>query len=144
MRRLSVLEHRFVKSVPRDLESGILYVSVEYSTALHLCACGCGRKVVTPLSPNDWSMTFDGRLVSLNPSIGNWSLPCRSHYFIRRGRIQWAGNWTDKQIKQGRDYDLMRKRGIRPTVIETEAELETKVRKVSLFERVLKWINSKF
>ncbi|MGW5416889.1 DUF6527 family protein [Actinomadura geliboluensis] len=28
--------------------------------------------------------------MSLDPSIGNWSLPCRSHYGVRRGRVQQA------------------------------------------------------
>lgn len=110
MKRATRLEHRFVQSAPRELETGILYVSLEYCSVLHLCACGCGRKVVTPLSPKDWRMTFDGRTVSLHPSIGSWSLPCRSHYFIREGRVRWAGDWTDEQIKQGRQLDRARKR----------------------------------
>ncbi|WP_417924835.1 DUF6527 family protein [Collimonas pratensis] len=28
---------------------------------------------------DDWSLTYDGKTVSLDPSIGNWSLPCRAH-----------------------------------------------------------------
>jgi len=63
--RVEKFEHQFVKSAPRELEEGILYVSLEYCTMLHSCACGCGRKVVTPLSPKDWSMTFDGHSVSV-------------------------------------------------------------------------------
>jgi hypothetical protein len=34
---------------------------------------------------------FDGRSVSLTPSIGSWSLPCHSHYFLTRGKVRWAG-----------------------------------------------------
>lgn len=55
----SRLTHRFVRSVPKDLEPGVLYVSVEYATAIHACCCGCGNQVVTPLTPTDWQMTFD-------------------------------------------------------------------------------------
>ncbi len=110
MSRVRTFEHRFVASAPRELEQGILYVSVEFATALHHCACGCGLKVVTPFSPNDWSMTFDGKTVSLSPSIGNWSLPCRSHYFIRQGRIKWADDWSNKQIQFNREQDRSRKR----------------------------------
>ena len=92
------LEHRFVERIPRRLESGVLYVSVEYATAAHSCACGCGEEVMTPLTPTDWKLIFDGETVSLSPSVGNWQLACRSHYVIRRGQIIRAGNWTEHQV----------------------------------------------
>jgi Family of unknown function (DUF6527) len=81
------LEHRFVEHLPERLEAGVLYISMEYATAAVGCCCGCGKEVVTPFTPTDWSMTFDGETISLSPSIGNWNFDCRSHYFIRRGRI---------------------------------------------------------
>jgi Family of unknown function (DUF6527) len=84
------LIHKFVKSVPETLEQGVLYVSVEYATAIHKCCCGCGNEVVTPLSPKDWKLTFDGETVSLYPSIGNWNFGCRSHYWITKNRVEWA------------------------------------------------------
>ncbi|WP_443045096.1 DUF6527 family protein [Streptomyces sp. Go40/10] len=71
-------------------------------TVVHLCCCGCGNKVVTPLSPTDWSLTFDGASISLSPSIGNWSYPCRSHYWIRGDTAQWAERWTSRQIEAAR------------------------------------------
>jgi hypothetical protein len=42
---------------------------------------------VTPFTPTDWRMTFDGESVSLDPSVGNWNQKCRSHYVIRRNRV---------------------------------------------------------
>jgi hypothetical protein len=78
----------FTKSIPASPEAETLYVSMEYKTAVHLCACGCGSKVVTPLGPHDWVLTFDGT-VTLRPSVGNGQLPCRSHYYIRSDRIDW-------------------------------------------------------
>ena len=84
------LSHNFVRSVPEALEQGVLYVSIEYATAIHRCCCGCGKEVVTPLSPRDWKLTFDGETVSLHPSIGNWSFPCRSHYWIKQDRVEWV------------------------------------------------------
>jgi hypothetical protein len=56
----------------------------------HLCACGCGNKVVTPLDPAEWSFRDRSGLPTLFPSIGNWQLPCRSHYLITDGRIDLA------------------------------------------------------
>lgn len=99
------LEHRFVRSVPRELEPGILYVSMEYATAVHSCCCGCGEQVVTPLSPTDWKMTYDGESVSLMPSIGNWQLPCRSHYVVRQGQVIEAKPWSRAQVEAERRRD---------------------------------------
>jgi hypothetical protein len=84
MIRYNRLEHRFVQHLPEVLEAGVVYVSVEFATAAHKCCCGCGEEVVTPLSPNDWKLTFDGDSISLSPSIGNWNFTCRSHYWIER------------------------------------------------------------
>lgn len=99
------MTHRFVDLVPDELEDGVLYVSTKYVTVTHKCCCGCGEEVVTPLSPTDWTLTFDGKTVSLHPSIGNWDLPCRSHYWIRRGRVHWAERWSQEEIEAGRDRD---------------------------------------
>lgn len=98
-------KHRFVEFIPEVLDEGVLYVSVTYTTAIHKCACGCGREVVTPLSPTFWRMTFDGETISLSPSIGNWSYRCRSHYWIERSRVRWAPAWTDIEIEEARRED---------------------------------------
>lgn len=102
---MKTVKHKFVESVPRQIEEGILYISIEYATAIHNCACGCGNEVVTPLSPTDWKLTFDGQTVSLYPSIGNWSFACRSHYWIKNNLIEFASEWTEKEIIYGREND---------------------------------------
>ena len=99
------LEHRFVRHVPETLEPGVIYISMDYATAAHSCCCGCGQEVVTPFTPTDWRMTFDGETISLRPSIGNWNLPCRSHYVIDRSRIVEAGPWSDEQVAAERARD---------------------------------------
>jgi hypothetical protein len=78
----------FTKSIPAAPEPETLYVSMDYRTAVHLCACGCGTKVITPLGSHDWVLTFDGT-VTLRPSVGNGQQPCRSHYYIRHNCIEW-------------------------------------------------------
>lgn len=100
------LQHRFVEFIPERLDDGILYVSMEYRTVSHLCCCGCRSEVVTPLGPTDWRLIFDGKCVSLEPSIGSWSLPCRSHYWIRRNRVVWAPCWSEEEILVGREQSL--------------------------------------
>lgn len=96
----------FVEFIPEKIETGNLYISDEYGVAVHLCCCGCGEKVVTPLSPVDWSYIKSPRGVSLTPSIGNWNYDCRSHYFIRNNGVIWAGEMSDKQIVQVKERDL--------------------------------------
>jgi uncharacterized protein DUF6527 len=103
--RQTTLEPEFVDEIPENLEEGRLYISIRYRTASHLCACGCGTKVVTPIKPPKWHLTYDGETVSLWPSVGRWQLPCRSHYVIRKSRVVWAKPWTEKQIREGREED---------------------------------------
>lgn len=107
--RHQTLEHRFVRNVPRELEPGVLYISMEYATAVHSCCCGCGERVVTPFTPTDWRMTFDGESISLQPSVGNWNQPCRSHYFIQKNQVLEAGSWSTAQIEVERRRDKQAK-----------------------------------
>lgn len=104
MRRHTV-EHRFVEFIPEELEEGVVYVSIAYATVVHRCLCGCGSEVVTPLDPNRWSLTFDGASISLAPSIGNWSFPCQSHYWIERNRVDWFRRLSRDEIADGRAFD---------------------------------------
>ena len=105
MIRYNRLQHRFVDDMPEVLEPGVLYLSMRYATAMHLCCCGCGREVVTPLAPAQWRMAFDGESVSLHPSIGSWALPCRSHYFIRSGQVLEAPPWSEEEVAWGQSRD---------------------------------------
>jgi hypothetical protein len=107
---MKTIQHKFVQFVPDILEDGILYVTVEYRTAVHKCVCGCGNKVVTPISPSDWKLTFDGKTVTLRPSIGNWNFDCRSHYWITNNKIEWAEAWSKKEIFQREQEKPKRKR----------------------------------
>jgi hypothetical protein len=93
------LRPEFVQFIPDRMDEGVLYISWRYRTASHLCCCGCGLEVVTPLNPAKWALTeHPNGSVSLMPSIGNWSFPCESHYFIMNNRVSWAGAFTPAQI----------------------------------------------
>ena len=85
----------FVDEIPGELDPGKLYVCCRYRAVKHLCACGCGIGVNTPLHPTGWTLICDGVSVSLWPSIGNWSEKCQSHYSFRNNEIHWAS----KQVK---------------------------------------------
>ena len=87
------MKHEFVRYIPNHLVYGVIYVSVEFCTANHLCCCGCGLEVVTPLAPESWRLIYNGETVSLHPSIGNWQFPCKSHYWIIDNEIVWVEDW---------------------------------------------------
>jgi hypothetical protein len=99
------IQHEFVEFIPKVREEGVLYISIPYATAVHNCFCGCQTKVVTPISPVGWQLSFDGESVSLKPSVGNWSFPCRSHYVIKRNTAVWAGEMSDDKIARSRARD---------------------------------------
>lgn len=153
MMRHQTLEHRFVRNMPRELDPGVLYISIDYATAVHLCCCGCGERVVTPFTPTDWRMTFDGESISLDPSVGNWNQKCRSHYVIQQGRVLGAGPWSEAQVEAERQRDKRAKathystprsdqpRSMPPTqapASNTSVQAEAR-RPISLWSRLRSW-----
>lgn len=106
---MTELEHRFVELVPKDLEDRVIYISIRFRTAIHKCVCGCGNKTVTPLSPTDWRLIFNGKSISLEPSIGNNNFPCESHYWIVNNKIEWATKLTKGEVRAGRKLNKLRK-----------------------------------
>jgi hypothetical protein len=104
--RRTSYKHVFLDVLPDSLDEGVLYVCIQYATSAHKCFCGCGREVVTPIHPTKWRLTFDGKQVSLFPSVGSWSLPCQSHYWLKGGRVLWAARLSDERIKAVRRRDL--------------------------------------
>lgn len=110
MARDTIFDHEFVEYIPEELKENTIYVSMAFASVAHRCCCGCGSKIVTPLSPNDWEMTFDGETISLYPSIGNWSFECQSHYWIKRSGVDWASQWSQKQIDVGRGKEAAAKK----------------------------------
>jgi len=145
--RRTIFDHEFVEFIPSELKEGVLYVSVQYATAVHKCACGCGNKVVTPISPADWQLLFDGDSVSLTPSIGNWQFPCHSHYWIKSNKVRWAEAWTSEQIAVGREreardserYFASRRAASNATgQTDSDAQVERRPRK-RLLAKILQW-----
>jgi Family of unknown function (DUF6527) len=98
-----------VQYMPKELKPGVLYVSEEFDIAMHLCACGCGSKVKTPLGPTEWSVIDTKSGPSLRPSVGNWQQACQSHYWITSGKVLWAEKWTPEQIAAGRVHEEERR-----------------------------------
>jgi hypothetical protein len=95
----------FVEFIPDKLDEGVIYISEPCNTIIHRCCCGCGEEVVTPLSPVDWQLKKEGKLITIRPSIGNWNYSCQSHYLVTRNKIEWAERLTQPQIQRVKDRD---------------------------------------
>lgn len=140
------LSYKFVSAIPEKFEEKTLYIAIDYATVVHKCCCGCGKDVVTPLSPTDWELIYDGVSVSLSPSIGNWSFGCKSHYWIKRNKVIWATQWTDAQIAAGRSLDQhakaryyrQEKTGIKSTHCHDKGTLH-----IGLLYRLKRWFTGK-
>lgn len=120
--RQTHLAHQFVDFIPERLENGMLYISRRYGTAVHKCCCGCGEEVVTPLNPTDWSVQINNNLVTLYPSIGNWSFACQSHYWIRGSKVIWADRMSPQMIERGRVADRAAKQAYFDSVTKQKVQ----------------------
>lgn len=147
MNPLSSLKHEFVESFPDDLKNGTIYVSVVYATAAHKCCCGCGERVITPISPKGWTLTFNGEAVSLHPSIGNWNFVCQSHYWIKGNGIMWVDDSTQEGLSAAKSDAASAKAGrsggtsastTRDPVRDADKPVKAK-RKESFWQKAKKW-----
>lgn len=147
MKQEIVLKHEFVEFIPGKLKERTIYVSIRFGTASHLCCCGCGNKVVTPLRPTDWKLIFNGKTVSLDPSIGNWSFACQSHYWIRNNKVRWAAQWSPEDIAAGRAHDRFAKEryfggataATEGALKDTPVALETEKEKPGIWRKLKEW-----
>ena len=88
---------------PEELDPDSIYVVGESGHLWHIvfvCPCGCEQQIFLSLLPNErprWSFstTWDDK-ASLHPSI-NRVRGCCSHFWIRDGRVQWAGSEASQQ-----------------------------------------------
>lgn len=86
-----------VEELPDSLNPNVVYVLGQgkhrWFVAL-VCPCGCGKMLQVSLlagSTPRWRLIehADDGTVTLEPSVWR-EIGCRSHFFLRRGRIQWC------------------------------------------------------
>ena len=89
--RVNELRPEYVDFIPpvEAMEEGVLYISKQFCTTAHLCACGCGNEVVLPFGSHGWTLTESPAGVTMRQSVGSFNLPCKSHYFITDNKIEW-------------------------------------------------------
>ena len=85
-----------VTEIPDKLHPKKIYVAGEGSylwfTAM-ICPCGCGEILYMNLDQKSWPNwkieIHNDRTVTLFPSV-NRTIGCRSHFYVRKGQIQWC------------------------------------------------------
>lgn len=58
-----------------------------------LCPCGCGDTIELMLlqgAEPRWNLSVHRGLPTLHPSVWR-NIGCRSHFWVRRGKVHWAG-----------------------------------------------------
>lgn len=133
MLKIQVLRPEFVQHLPDSLNESVLYISEEFATAGHRCCCGCGEEVITPLNPAQWQLSKAGAGVSLYPSVGNWKFACRSHYWIKNGRVIEAGQMSEAAIDRVKKRD----RKDKDAYIQS---LNSVKPKHSILQRLMRWL----
>lgn len=91
---------------------------------------------MTPLGPTEWSFEEWSGQATLRPSIGNWQWPCRSHYWITAGEVEWAGDWSTKQVERGRRAEDDRRRAY--------FESRKRSKNVGMFGAIWNWLKRLF
>jgi hypothetical protein len=89
-------KYKYVEDVPDELKPNILYIISNenfYWQVVMLCPCGCKKALNMNLMKENhptWKFEMDNKnRISLHPSI-NRSVGCKSHFFLRKGRIFWV------------------------------------------------------
>lgn len=86
--------YQAVERIPKPLSNGVVYHSEEFEVGALLCACGCGHRV-SLLVPDSHQIMSEGGMATVRPSIAVCDAPCKSHYYISAGRVEWLPAFSD-------------------------------------------------
>ncbi|MBU6464387.1 MAG: hypothetical protein KGL35_01965 [Bradyrhizobium sp.] len=86
--------YQAVERIPKALSNGVVYHSEEFEVGALLCACGCGHRV-SLLVPDSHQITSEGGMATVRPSIAVCDAPCKSHYYISAGRVEWLPAFSE-------------------------------------------------
>jgi len=106
--------YQAVERIPKQLNSGVVYHTQEFEVAALLCACGCGHRVML-LVPDSHQVSSDDGLVTVRPSIAVCDAPCKSHYIITAGRVEWLPAFSDAMATS-----VMRSQIARHVILDTK------------------------
>ena len=88
--------YKLVDRIPTQMEEGVVYHTEEFELAGLLCACGCGHRI-TLIVPDSHRVWDEGGYATIQPSVGVFDAPCKSHVIIRAGKVQWLPAFSGSQ-----------------------------------------------
>jgi hypothetical protein len=89
----------FVETLPdvEQMEEAKIYISKKYHCSGHRCLCGCGELTILPFNLiingqyRGWNLIeHDNGKISFTPSVGNFQIPCKSHYIITKNKANFV------------------------------------------------------
>ena len=86
--------YQAVERIPRQLSERVVYHCPEFEVAALLCACGCGHRVML-LVPDSHQVSSERGMATVSPSIAVCDAPCKAHYFITAGQVEWLPAFSD-------------------------------------------------
>lgn len=91
-----ILEKNDFKPVKND-SIVLIKKNDKFEWAKFNCPCNCGKEIFVSLNPAikpSWSIKLDKvdnkNLVTLSPSVHLTGFACKSHFFIRKNKIEWV------------------------------------------------------
>ena len=75
------------------------HYSQRFEMAALSCPCGCGHRVMLNLL-DQHRLVIEGGLPTVTPSILVSDAPCLSHFYVSRGHVQWAQQWSKQTVDQ--------------------------------------------
>jgi len=101
--------YRIIESerLPPQVGPFEFHYSRRFEMAALACACGCGHRVMLNLL-DQHHLVIEGGLPTVTPSILVSDALCLSHFFIRRGQVEWAQQWSKKKVDMVMQFQVRR------------------------------------
>ena len=125
----------YSERLPLQVGQFEFHYSQRFEMAALACACGCGHRVMLNLL-DQHQLVIENELPTVTPSILISDASCLSHFFIRRGRVEWAQQWSKKTVDRVMQFQVRRhveqdkKRKLKPSFLRRCADWF-----MSLFDR---------
>jgi hypothetical protein len=91
--------YRIIESerLPAHVKPFEFHYSRRFEMAAVACPCGCGHRIMLNLL-DQHRLRLERGLPTVSPSILVSDAPCLSHFFITRGKVDWADKWSKKTV----------------------------------------------
>ena len=93
-----IFSYLAVDRIPKGLRPGVVYHNPDFELGALLCACGCGHRVDL-LVPDSHQIYSSNGLATVRPSIAVCDAPCKSHYVISAGQVEWLPAFSETHAK---------------------------------------------